>query len=172
MERGENFLQKFANRIALAGMFGIFGIFIYGVAMRYAGYPPRWADEVVTILAAWVVFFTSAFVLKWSEFIAFDMVFRALPPKAQRISMTLGALFFLGVFATVFYTLVDYVLFMRISTTDMLEIRLDYVFAIFPVFIAAICLRLAILAWRLVFGDHQAALAELAPLDSAEEVSL
>lgn len=161
-----------AHRMALAGMFGIFVIFIYGVAMRYAGHPPRWVDEVVTILAAWVVFFTSAFVLKWSEFIAFDMVFRSIPPKAQRISMTIAAVIFIGIFATIFYTLIDYVLFMRISTTDMLEIRLDYVFAIFPVFIATICVRLAILAWQLTFGDHDAALAELSPVDSTDEVSL
>jgi TRAP-type C4-dicarboxylate transport system permease small subunit len=165
-------LRLLAHRLALLSMFAIFAIFIYGVGMRYAGHPPRWVDEVVTILAAWVVFFTSAFVLKWSEFIAFNMVFRPLPPKAQRISMTVAAILFIGVFGYIFYTLVDFVMFMRISTTDMLEIRLDYIYAIFPVFIAAICIRLAVLAWQLTFGDHRAALAELSPVDSTDEVSL
>ncbi|AUM74640.1 hypothetical protein CYR75_10425 [Paracoccus jeotgali] len=165
-------LRLLAGRLALLGMFAIFAIFIYGVGMRYAGHPPRWVDEVVTILAAWVVFFTSAFVLRWSEFIAFDMVFRALPPNAQRVSMTAAALIFIVVFGYIFYALVDYVLFMRISTTDMLEIRLDYIYAIFPVFIAAICVRLAILIWQLTLGDHEAALAELSPADSTDEVSL
>lgn len=167
-----SYLALIAHRLALLGMFAIFAIFIYGVGMRYSGYPPRWVDEVVTILSAWVVFFTSAFVLKWSEFIAFDMVFRALPAGAQRISMTVASILFIGVFGYIFYGLLDFVLFMRISTTDMLEIRLDYVYAIFLVFIVAICVRLGILTWQLTFGDYQAALFELSPVDPNEEVSL
>lgn len=165
-------LREAARRLSVLGMFAIFAIFIIGVALRYSGHPQSWVDEVVTILAAWVVFFASAFVLPWREFIAFDMVFRALPPRWQRVSMVVACLGFIVAFARVFYALVDYVLFMRIMTTDMVGIRLDHVYAIFPVFILAIGLRLAILAWRLTFGDHEAALAELIPTDTLEEVTL
>ncbi|MFV0491229.1 MAG: TRAP transporter small permease [Pseudorhodobacter sp.] len=165
-------LKELARQLSVLGMFAIFAIFIIGVALRYSGYPQSWIDEVVTILAAWVVFFASAFVLPWKEFIAFDMVFRALSPRWQRISMVAACLAFVAVFAWVFYALVDYVLFMRIVTTDMVEIRLDYVYAIFPVFIAAIGLRLAILACRLCFGDHETALAELIPADITEDIAL
>src|SRR5690606_5324894 len=120
----------------------------------------------------WVVFFTSAFVLRWSEFIAFDMLFRALPPGAQRASMALASVGFIAVFGYVAYALVDYVRFMRISTTDMVEIRLDYVYSIFIVFLVAICVRLGVLAWRLVFGDHEAALAELIVTEATDEAAL
>lgn len=167
-----SWLREAARRLSTLGMFAIFAIFVIGVALRYSGHPQSWVDEVVTILAAWVVFFASAFVLPWREFIAFDMLFRALPPGWQRALMLAACLGFIGVFARVFYALVDYVLFMRIMTTDMVELRLDRVYAIFPVFIAAIMLRLAILGWRLAFGDHEAALAELIPTETAEEVTL
>jgi len=167
-----NWLRRIAQVLSVAGMFAIFAVFIYGVAMRYLGHPQPWVDEVVTILSTWVVFFTSAFVLRWSEFIAFDMVFRVLPPRAQRVSMVLGCICFVAIFSYISYALVDYVQFMSISTTDMVQIRLDYVYSIFIVFLAAICVRLAILAGRLIFGDHEAALAELSGTDATDEVAL
>ena len=167
-----NWLRRLAHGLSVAGMFAIFAIFIYGVLMRYLGHPQSWVDEVVTILSTWVVFFTSAFVLRWPEFIAFDMLFRVLPPPAQRVSMVLACAGFVAVFGYVAYALFDYVRFMRISTTDMVQIRLDYVYSIFIVFLAAMCVRMAVLAWRLVFGDHEAALAELSGTDVTDEVAL
>lgn len=58
------------------------------------------------------------------------------------------------------------------KTTDMVQIRLDYVYSIFIIFLAAICVRLAILAGRLVVGDHEAALSEFTGTDVIDEVAL
>lgn len=164
--------KRAAHKVSIFGLFMIFAIFMYGVAMRHLGHPQSWVDEVVTILAVWVVFFTSAFVLKWRDFITFDMLFQVLSPKGQRISMVVACLGFVAVIGYVFPAIIDYVQFMRIATTDMVEIRLDYVYAIFPAFLAAICIRLLILAWRLTFGDHAVALAELSSVEVTDEVAL
>jgi len=166
-----NRVKCIARGLSMIGMFAVFAIFIFGVAMRHLGNPQSWVDEVVTILTVWVVFFTSAFVLKWRDFIAFDMLFMALPVKGQRISMVIASLGFVSVIAYIFPTLVDYVLFMGIMTTDMVEIRLDYVYSIFLAFLFGICVRLLVLAWRLTFGDHGAALADLSSIPVAEEVA-
>lgn len=165
-------IKRAAHKIAVFGMFMVFAIFIYGVAMRHLGRPQSWVDEVVTILATWVVFFTSAFVLKWRDFITFDMLFQALSPKGQRISMVLACLSFVLVIGSIFYAIIDYVLFMEIMTTDMVEIKLVYVYSIFPAFLAGISIRLLVLAWRLSFGDYQAALTELSPAEVKDEVVL
>lgn len=165
-------IRRAAHGLAVSGMVAVFAIFIYGVAMRHAGHPQSWVDEVVTILAAWVVLFTSAFVLRWRDFIAFDMLFRALPPGGQRLSMILASLGFVAVIAASFYGIVDYVLFMGIMSTDMVGLPLDLVYAIFPAFLLGVSLRLLLLAWRLAFGDHAAALAELIPVDVTDEVAL
>lgn len=172
MSRLWDLTRRAAHGLAVLGMFAVFAIFIYGVALRYAGHPQSWVDEVVTILAAWVVFFTSAFVLRWRDFIAFDMLFRALPPGGQRVSMILACLSFVVVIGISFYGIVDYVLFMGIMTTDMVELPLNLVYAIFPAFLLGISLRLLWLAGRLAFGDHEAALAELIPVDVSDEVAL
>lgn len=100
------------------------------------------------------------------------MLFRILPPSAQRVSMVLGCIGFIAIFSYISFALVDYVQFMSISTTDMVQIRLDYVYSIFIVFLAAICIRLAVLAGRLTFGDHEVALAELSGTDATDEVAL
>jgi len=163
-----NRVKRIAHGLAMTGMFAVFAIFIFGVAMRHLGRPQSWVDEVVTILTVWVVFFTSAFVLKWRDFIAFDMLFQALPPKGQRLAMVIASLGFVAVIGYIFPVIVDYVLFMRVMTTDMVEIRLDYVYSIFLAFLAGICVRLLVLAWRLSFGDHDAALADLSTNATAE----
>ncbi len=167
----QSLLSRLAYGIAAVGMFAVFAIFIYGVLMRHLGHPQSWVDESVTILSAWLVFWTSAFVLRWSEFIAFDMLFRALSPLGQRISVMSISLAFVAVIGWCFYGIVDYVMFMRLSVTDMLVIRMDYVYSIFVIFLAGISLRLLILCWRLAFGDWRAALADLAgtPIDTAAE---
>jgi len=165
-----NRIQRGAQILAMVGMFAVFAIFIFGVAMRHLGRPQSWVDEVVTIVAVWLVFFTCAFVLKWRDFIAFDLLFQALPASWQRISLVTACLGFVTVMAYIFPALVDYILFMGVMTTDMVEIRLDYVYSIFLAFLVGMCVRLLILAWHLSFGDHHSALAQLSHSPVAGEV--
>jgi TRAP-type C4-dicarboxylate transport system permease small subunit len=154
--------SRLASHIATAGMFLLFALFIYGVTMRHLfGMPQTWVDEAVTLLAAWLVFWTAAFVLSFSEYISFDVIYRLFSPATQRIVVMLGALLFIAVFATSIYGIIDYILFMNISTTDMMRIPLDRVYAIFAVFLIAMTLRLLILFLRLAFGEWRQALTEL-----------
>ncbi|MGX1309162.1 TRAP-type C4-dicarboxylate transport system permease small subunit [Amorphus suaedae] len=163
-------LRQAASLLATAAMIATFALFIYGVGMRYlADQPVRWVDEAVTLLTTWLVFWAGAFVLDWSEFISFDVVYRLVPPAGRRLMVLLGAIGFVGVIGASIYGIVDYVLFMHISTTDMLTIPLDRVYSIFVVFLIAISLRLLVLIARLLFGDWRRALAEL---DGRSEESL
>lgn len=146
----------------------VFGMFIYGVGMRYLfGRPQSWVDEAVTILAVWMVFWTSAFVLKWSELISFDILVNAFPRSVQRFLIAAAALGYAGIVGAALYPIIDYVMFMKILTTDMLLLRLDFVYSIFVVFLIATAVRALVLALRLLLGDWRAVLTKL--LDSPAE---
>ena len=158
-------LQDFALTISMLGLAATFGIFIYSIVMRHAfGRPQSWTDEAVSISTAWLVFWASAFVLKWSEFISFDVVYALFPRHMRRWVVMTGALIFVGVFGAALWQLTDFVMFMSISTTSMLQIPLDRVYGVFILFIVVICARLLILCFRLAFGDSDVALRDLEAL--------
>ena len=155
-------IQRVASAIATIAFAVLFLLFIYGIAMRYIfDRPPTWIDETVTILATWIVFWSSAFVLRWSDFIAFDVVYRAVPPNIARWMIVVGSSFFVIVFGATIYKILDYVLFLKIATTDMLQIRLDYIYSIFIVFLIALMLRLSWLIFEMLSPGWSAALESL-----------
>lgn len=154
--------------IARVAMMLVFGMFIYGVGMRYLfDKPQSWVDEAVTILAVWLVFWTSAFVLKWSELISFDILVNAFPRHIQRFLIAAAAIAYAAVVGAALYPIIDYVMFMKIMTTDMLLLRLDFVYSIFVVFLIATALRALVLGVRLLRGNWEPVLSGL--LDAAPE---
>jgi TRAP-type C4-dicarboxylate transport system permease small subunit len=105
----------------------VFVLFIYGVGMRYLlNRPVSWTDEAVTVLMAWSVLWTGAFVLRWSEHISFDIVFINLAPKRQRLMLLVGNSVFVILMLAALPGMVDYTLFLWREKTDMLEMRLDF----------------------------------------------
>ncbi|WP_238367729.1 TRAP transporter small permease [Mesobacterium pallidum] len=155
-------LSALAEAITTLGMGALFALFIYGIVMRHAfGIPQTWVDEAVTLLATWLIFWAGAFVLNWSDYISFDVVFRLVPEGGKRAMLIAGCLGFILVIGLSIYGIVDYIAFMKIMTTDMMRLRLDWVYSIFAVFLVGVTLRLAILAARLTFGDWRAVIASL-----------
>lgn len=153
-------LRRLAGRVAAASFGVVFALFVLGVAMRYLfGRPLSWLDEAVTLISVWSTFWTAAFVLTWREHIAFDVAFGALPAGLQRLSLLLGCLIFVGLIGAAMPGLVDYTLFLWRERTDAMQLRLDYVYAVFPAFLAVVGARLFAVATRLAFGDWRAELA-------------
>jgi TRAP-type C4-dicarboxylate transport system permease small subunit len=152
-------LHAIAAFVAAWSLAAVFALFVLGVAFRHiANTPLGWIDEAVTLLSVWSTFWTAAFVLTWREHIAFDVLFGALPPGKQRLSLLLAALLFVGLIGAAMPGLVDYTLFLWRERTDVLQLRLDHVFAVFPAFLTVVGLKLAVTALRLAFGDWRAEL--------------
>ena len=86
-------LRRAAGFLAALCMAAVFVLFVFGVGMRYvANRPLSWIDEAVTLLSVWGTFWTAAFVLKWPEHIAFDVLFNAMAPERQRFWLLEGDL--------------------------------------------------------------------------------
>ena len=152
--------KRLAEAVSTLSMGVVFALFIYGVGMRYLlNRPVSWTDEAVTVLMVWSVLWTGAFVLRWSEHISFDIVFVNLAPKRQRLMLLVGNTAFVVLMLAALPGMVDYTLFLWREKTDMLEMRLDFVYAIFPIFFIAIVVRQLLSLWRLMSPRWQAELA-------------
>lgn len=135
--------DRFTAAVAGASLGLVFVLFIYGVAMRYLfDKPISWVDEVVTLLTVWSVLWTAAFRLRWSEHISFDIIFVNLPPKWQRLMLLVVLSSFVALMLVALPGLIDYTLFLWRERTDMLGLRLDFVYAALPVFFIVIVIRM------------------------------
>ena len=152
--------KRLADAVSTLSLGVVFVLFIYGVGMRYLfNRPISWTDEAVTVLAVWSVLWTGAFVLRWSEHISFDIVFVNLAPKRQRLMLLIGNAAFVVLMLAALPGMVDYTLFLWREKTDMLEMRLDFVYAIFPIFFIGIVARQLLSLWRLMSPRWPAELA-------------
>jgi TRAP-type C4-dicarboxylate transport system permease small subunit len=161
--------KRLAEAVSTLSLGLVFILFIYGVGMRYLlNRPVSWTDEAVTVLMVWSVLWTGAFVLRWSEHISFDIVFVNLAPERQRLMLLVGNLAFVILMFAALPGMVDYTLFLWREKTDMMEMRLDFVYAIFPIFFIAIVVRQLLSLWRLMSPGWPAELARWTGEDKRE----
>ncbi len=150
-------LGKAAEAIGAAFFFGMFAMFIVGVFMRYAlGRPLTWNDEVCVILLLWSMFWSAAFVVRDEEQVTFDIVYQPAPPGAKRAMGIAGAVLCAAIFAAALPATFSYVAFLWREITPALQIRLDYVYSCFALFLAAATLRLLLRGGRLFGRDWTA----------------
>lgn len=149
--------QRVAGFIAAWSIGVIFFLFVIGIGMRYlANRPVSWIDEAVTLLSVWSTFWTAAFVLKWPEHIAFDVLYANLQPSTQRLFLITGMVAFILLIGAAMPGMVDYTLFLWRERTDALQLRLDWAYSIFPFFFAVILVRMAFSVMTLVSSDWKA----------------
>lgn len=162
MRRVGALLKRGAELVSVALLTAMFGAFLLQVFSRYVlNAPLGWTVEACVVFYLWTVFWTAAFLLRERDHVAFTMFSDAVPPPARRV-MAIAAAGLVGLaFAAALPAIVDYVAFMRIDSTPVMRIRFDFVYAIFPVFAAAVTLRSALAlrrllgrGWRRETGDH------------------
>lgn len=135
-----------AEAAGVALFAAMFAMFIAGVAMRYAvGQPLTWSDEVCVVLLLWSTFWAAAFVVTLGEHVTFDILYEAAAPRGRRFMALAAALGFGALLLAALPATYGYVAFLWRETTPTLRLRLDYVYACFPLFLAVIGLRLV---WR------------------------
>ena len=160
-QTGLKTFRQAASFIAAWSLGIVFVLFIAGIAMRYlVNAPVAWIEEMVTLLSVWSTFWTAAFVLTWSEHIAFDVVFTHLRPALQRYALLTGSVAFIVLMASALPGMIDYTLFLWRERTDAMQLRLDWVYSIYPLFFIVIVLRLAFTVRNLLSPHWQDELAE------------
>jgi TRAP-type C4-dicarboxylate transport system permease small subunit len=120
----------------------VFLIFNYKIVTRYLQHDEAvWADEVSVILFVWIIFWASAFIVRDREQITFDLAYRPLPDRGKRIFAIARHLLIGGIFIWSLPGSIDYILFLWRERTPVLNLRLDFVYACFGIFMVAVAIR-------------------------------
>lgn len=143
--RGENIL---------AAMLGaMFAVFILQIVFRYLlNLPIGWTSEVSTILWVWLVLWGAAFVIREDEEIRFDLIYGAVRPRARRVMTVIACLATVILYAVAFPATIDYVTFMKVEKAAYLKIRMDWLYSIYILFVAAVLVRYLWLSWQALRG--------------------
>src|SRR5579863_4894298 len=80
-------LRQIADGTSVAMFAAVFLIFNYKIFTRYFEHDEAvWADEVLVILFIWIIFWAQSFIVRDKDQITFDLVYRLLPPRGQRVA--------------------------------------------------------------------------------------
>jgi TRAP-type C4-dicarboxylate transport system permease small subunit len=153
----EKLRQSLRTGAELIGSFWflvMFGAFIIQVFTRYVlNHPLGWTTEMCLIGFLWFAFWGGGLMVRERDHVRFDLFYQMAAPKARRIMTFIVTLVLGGVFAYALPANVDYVMFMAHDKTWVMGIRFDLVFAVFIVFLVAVCARNLWRAYRVTRAD-------------------
>lgn len=144
-------LRRFAALVPALLFALVFLIFNYKIVTRYLEHDEAaWADEISVILFIWIIFWANAFVVRDREQITFDLAYRPLPDRWKRVMALARLVLVGGIFAAALPGSLDYIAFLWRERTPVLNLRLDIIYSCFGLFLVAVVLRSAWLAWKLL----------------------
>lgn len=149
-------IQRISEAVA-AGVFALlFLTFVVQVSMRFLfNKPLAWSDEWIVILYIFMIFWSTATLLKEKDHVMLDLVYEMLPPGGKRVFGLLGAGLTGGLLLYLLPQAFDYVKFMHRERTPVLDIPFSYVFAPFVFFVAVIGLQYVVKFFRLAGKNWQ-----------------
>lgn len=145
----------------LAALLGVmFLAFLVQIVFRYLfSFPVGWTSELTVATWLWMVLWGSAFVLKESEEIRFDLIYSAVGRRMRRVMGILMSIALVVLYGMSFPATWNYVTFMKVERSSYLHIRLDWMYSIYIIFAAAIIVRYVWILWQLARGTDPKALA-------------
>jgi C4-dicarboxylate transporter, DctQ subunit len=148
-------LRRRAENIAAAMIAVMFAAFVVQIVFRYFfNFPVGWASELTVVMWLWLVLWGAAFVVEEREEIRFDLLSGAAG-RRTRIAMGLvAAAALLVLYGASLPATWKYVTFMKVESSSYLKIRMDWLFSIYLVFVAAILVRYLGIVWRLLRGQE------------------
>jgi C4-dicarboxylate transporter, DctQ subunit len=135
-------LRLGADAMAAGMLAAIFVVFLVQIIGRYVlGLSLGWTIELCLTLWLWVVFWGSAFCLRPSDHVRFDILYLSVSRPVQRVFSAVAALAIIIVFVVSYFPTLDYVDFYKIKKSSTLRIPLNYVFSVYMIFMTMIILR-------------------------------
>ncbi|QDZ09986.1 TRAP transporter small permease [Devosia ginsengisoli] len=142
-----------AENILAAMLAVMFSVFILQIVFRYIlNLPIGWTHEISVIMWLWMVLFGTAFVVRDSEEIRFDIVYSAVSDRWRRAMVAITAITLIFFFAISLPAVIDYVLFMKVEKTAYLKIRFDWLYSIYAIFAVATIVRQFWLGCQAIWG--------------------
>jgi|SRR3954451_7880479 C4-dicarboxylate transporter DctQ subunit len=156
-------LHRRAENIAAGLLAVMFLAFVAQIVFRYVfNFPIGWSSELTVVCWLWLVLWGSAFVLTEREEIRFDLLYGAVGRRARIAMAIVASVAVIVLYGASFKASYAYVAFMKVEKSSYLHIRLDWLFSIYILFLAAVIVRYVCLLWQLLRGK------DLQPPDSTQ----
>jgi C4-dicarboxylate transporter, DctQ subunit len=147
-------LRRFAEIVLVLMMGVMFVSFIAQVLFRYAlNLPLAWTEELSTLLWLWGIMWGASFVMRNADDIRFDMLYNLLPFGARRWLTIIGSAGIVLILLVSLPGAWSYVSFMKVEKSAAMGLPMNWVFSIYIVFIVAMCVRHAMIAWQAFKGN-------------------
>jgi len=164
MRSAWSWLRARADNVAVALLTAMFVAFVLQIFTRYViNYPLGWTLEVCLTTWLWLVFWSSAFVLKERDHVTFDLFYLMSSDRVRRIFALVSAAAILAGFLAALPATIDYITFYKIKKSATLRIRLDVVFSVYALFAFAVIVRSAMRVWYLARGGDPDPRDEVVP---------
>lgn len=127
----------------VAGLLGImFVAFIVQIVFRYVfNFPIGWSSELSVVTWLYMTLLGSAFWLKETEEVRFDLLSGSLGPTGRRVLGLVVAVAAVVLFGMALPATIKYVAFMKVESSSYLKIRLDVLYSVYVVFAVAVIVR-------------------------------
>jgi C4-dicarboxylate transporter DctQ subunit len=147
-------VQRRAENV-IAVLLGImFTAFVTQIVVRYfLNLPTGWSTETVVICWLWLVLLGTALALKEKDEIRFDILTSVAGPRVRRVMALIVSVATVALFGLSLPATYKYVAFMKVEKSSYLNIRLDWLYSIYVVFVLAIILRYLWLLWEGLRGE-------------------
>lgn len=146
-------LHTRAENVLAAMLAVMFSVFILQIVFRYIlNFPIGWTHEISVIMWLWMVLFGTAFVVRDSEEIRFDILYSAVSDRWRRAMVVVTALLLIVFFSISLPAVIDYVTFMKVEKTAYLKIRFDWLYSIYAIFAVATIVRQFWLGYQAIWG--------------------
>jgi TRAP-type C4-dicarboxylate transport system permease small subunit len=135
-------LRHGANAVAAGMLAVLFCVFLVQIAARYLlDLSVGWTVELCLSLWLWIVFWGSAFCLRPSDHIRFDILYLSVRRPVQRVFSLICAVMIVVAFVAAYLPTWDYIEFLKIKRSSTMRIPLMYVFVIYMAFMTMMILR-------------------------------
>ena len=153
LRKAAAWLHRRAENVVALLFAVMFVAFILQIVFRYVfNLPVGWTTELTLVCWLWMVLWGSAFVLRESEEIRFDLIYSAATPRARRAMGIIMGVALVVLYAMSLPSATRYVSFMKVERSSYLHIRLDYLYSIYLIFVIAIIVRYVWIVWQLLRG--------------------
>jgi C4-dicarboxylate transporter, DctQ subunit len=139
----------------IAVLLGImFAAFVVQIVFRYfLNLPTGWSTETVVICWLWLVLFGTALALKEKDEIRFDIFVSVAGPRVRRVMAVIVSVATVVLYGLSLPATYKYVAFMKVERSSYLDIRLDWLYSIYLIFVVATILRYLWLLWEALRGE-------------------
>jgi TRAP-type C4-dicarboxylate transport system permease small subunit len=154
-------LRRQADHVAVLLLATMFVAFLCQIVFRYVfGWPTGWAFELSIITWLWGVLWGAAFVVRERDEIRFDIVYSLFPAGLRRLCVVATGVMLIALYGISLPAVADYVAFMKVEKSAYLGIRLNWLYAVYVIFVVAVLARYFWLVWRALKGDTPATLVD------------